>query len=229
MPNSTRDAIAILKKDHRALEQLFTQFERGKRPAERKRIADRVVRELSIHAAIEEQLVYPALRQRLDGQRQMVLVALEEHHLAKVSLAEIEGLDGTEERFEAKVQVLIDGVRRHVQEEERDLFPALKRTFSAQELQELADALEQAKRVAPTRPHPAAPDEPPANALTTPAAAAYDRSRDALGRGIDRVIDRGRGVVEEALRRSEQAARRARQRIGRGVERAGREIRPDTH
>jgi hemerythrin superfamily protein len=226
--NTQRDAIAVLKKDHRAMEQLFRRFERAKGSAERKRIADRIVHDLSVHAAIEEQLVYPALRQRLDGQQPQVLLALEEHHLAKVELAEIEKLDGSEERFDAKVRVLIENVRHHVKEEERDLLPAMKRAFQAQELQQLGASLEQARGVAPTRPHPTAPDEPPANALTTPAAAAYDRSRDAVGRGIERVLDRGRGVVEEALRRSEVAARRARQRIGRGLERAGREVRPDT-
>jgi hypothetical protein len=187
------------------------------------------VRELSIHAAIEEQLVYPALRERANGHAPQVLVALEEHHVAKVALAEIERLDGDDERFEPKVHVLIENVRRHVQEEERDLLPAMKRILSADELQSIGDALVRAKESAPTRPHPAAPDEPPANAIANAGAAAYDRSRDALGRGIARVLDRGRDVVEQALRRSEVAARNARQRLGRGLERAGREVRPDTH
>jgi hemerythrin superfamily protein len=223
------DAIGVLKKDHQAVEQLFRRFERARSGSDRKRVASRIVRELSIHAAIEEQLVYPALRERANGHAPQVLVALEEHHLAKVALAEIERLDGDDERFEPKVHVLIENVRRHVQDEERDLLPAMKRILSADELQSLGDALVRAKESAPTRPHPAAPDEPPANAIANAGAAAYDRSRDALGRGIARVLDRGRDVVEQALRRSEIAARNARQRLGRGLERAGREVRPDTH
>lgn len=223
------DAAGVLKNDHHAIEQLFRKFERARSAAERKRLAGRMVRELSIHAAIEEQLVYPALRRRLDGQVPQVLLALEEHHVAKVALAEIERLEGSDERFAPKVRVLIENVRRHVAEEERHLLPAMKRALSPEELRALADALVRAKGSAPTRPHPTAPDEPPANALANAGAAAYDRSRDALGRGIARVLDRGRGVVEQALRRGEAAARSARQRIGRGLEQAGREVRPDTH
>ena len=105
----------------------------------------------------------------------------------------------------------------------------MKRSLSPEELQSLGESLVRAKAAAPTRPHPAAPDEPPANALTNVGAAAYDRSRDAIGRGIARVIDRSRDVVEQALRRGEVAARDARHRLGRGLERAGREVRPDAH
>jgi hemerythrin superfamily protein len=223
------DAAGVLKNDHRAVEQLFRRFERARGASERKRLASRIVRELSIHAAVEEELVYPALRRRLDGQVPQVLLALEEHHLAKLALAEIERLDGADERFEAKVRVLIENVRRHVAEEERDLIPAMKRVLSQEELRSLADALVRARGSAPTRPHPTAPDEPPGNTIANAGAAAYDRSRDALGRGIARVLDRGRGVVEEALRRGEAAARSARQRIGRGLEQAGRDVRHGTH
>ncbi|HEX9308788.1 MAG TPA: hemerythrin domain-containing protein [Anaeromyxobacter sp.] len=227
--STSADFIGVLKKDHQAVEQLFRRFERTKSAPERKRLSDRIVRELSIHAAIEEQLVYPTLRRRLDGHASGVLLALEEHHLAKLALVEIERLGADDERFEAKVRVLIDNVRRHFQEEERDLLPAMKRALSPEEAQALGDALVRAKAAAPTRPHPGAPDEPPANALANVGAAAYDRSRDALGRGIARVLDRSRDVVEQALRRGELAARQARQRLGRGLERAGRDVRPDAH
>jgi hemerythrin superfamily protein len=227
--NNTHDPVVVIKKDHQAVERLFRRFERSRSGAERKRIADRMVRELSVHAAIEEQLVYPAIRRRMNGAEPQVLLSLEEHHFAKVALAEIERLDGSDERLEPKVHVLIENVRRHVQEEERELLPALKRALPPEELQSLADALLRARTTAPTRPHPAAPDEPPANALANAGAAAYDRSRDAIGRSIARVLDRGRDVMEEALRRGETAARNARQRLGRGLERAGREVRPSWH
>jgi hemerythrin superfamily protein len=223
------DAVAVLKKDHAEVERMFVRFEKTRSAAERQRLAERIVRELSIHAAIEEQLVYPRLRGRLDGSEGDVLLALEEHHFAKVALTEIEALPQESDRLEPKVRVLAENVRRHVQEEERELLPALKRLVSASVLLELGDALLAAKRLAPTRPHPTAPDEPPGNVLTTPAAAVYDRGRDALTRGLELVVERSRGVVDRALRRGEQAARTARQRIGRGLEVAGREVRPNTH
>jgi hemerythrin superfamily protein len=229
MPRTdTHDAVAVLKADHRAVEQLFRRFERTHAAAEKQRLADRITRELSIHAAIEEQHVYPALRRRGDGQEPKVLVALEEHHVTKLALSEIEALGPGDERFDAKVHVLIESVRRHVAEEERELLPALRRTLAPEELRALGDVLVQAKAAAPTRPHPTAPDQPPANVIGNVGAAVMDRGRDALGRGLERVLDRSRGMVEEALRRGEAAARQARQRIGRGLERAGREVRPDS-
>lgn len=227
--SSSTDAVEILRHDHRAVELLFRRFERARGGADKRRLVDRMTRELSIHAAIEEQHVYPLLRNRLDGESPKVLVALEEHHLAKLGLSEIERLDPSDERFDPKVHVLIESVRRHVREEERELLPALRRALSPDELRELGEALRRAKDAAPTRPHPGAPDQPPANLFANAGAAAVDRGRDALGRGLARVLDRSRGVVEEALRRGEVAARQARQRLGRGLERAGREVRPDTH
>jgi hemerythrin superfamily protein len=223
------DAVGFLKAEHRAIEQLFRRFERAQSAAERKRLADRMVRELSIHAAVEEQHVYPVLRQRLDGQEGRVLVALEEHHAAKLALSEIEGLGPGSERLEPKVLVLVEAVRRHVAEEERTLLRALQRVLPPEELRALGEALRRAREAAPTRPHPAAPDHPPGNLIANAGAAAMDRGRDAIGRGLARVLDRSRGVVEQALRRGEVAARQARQRLGRGLERAGREVRPDAH
>jgi hemerythrin superfamily protein len=245
--NSKNDAVTLLEKDHAAVEKLFRRFERTRAPAERKRLSERIVRELSIHAAIEEQLVYPQLRRRLDGREALVLVALEEHHLAKVALAEIEKVPAADERLAPKMHVLIESVRRHVREEERVLFAEMRRKLSADELGELGELLLRARDVAPTRPHPEAPDAPPANLLTNPGAAAYDRgrevvsrslersreavartvgeSRGSLERRLDRVVARGRRLVGLVLRVGEDAAHRARQRVGRGIERAGREVR----
>jgi hemerythrin superfamily protein len=220
------DALAVLRRDHQAVEQLFRRFERARGAPERRRLAARIVRELSVHTAIEEELLYPVLRARGDGAGDRVLVALEEHHLAKLALAEIDRLDAADERFAAKVGVLADSVRHHVQEEERELFPLARRTLSEDDLRRLGEELLRRRETAPTRPHPAAPDEPPGNALANVGAAALDRGRDVLGRGLARVLDRSRDVVEQALRRGELAAREARQRLGRGLERAGREVRP---
>ena len=228
--NAQGDALAVLHKDHQAIEELFHRFERSHAASEREKLAAKIVRELSIHTAIEEVLVYPAIRRRANGATaERVLKALEEHHLAKLELAEIERLDATDERFAVKVGVLAEGVRRHVQEEERDLFPAARRAISPEELRDLGDALLRAKERAPTRPHPLAPDQPPANALTVVGVAYYDRGREAIGRGIQRVIYRSRDVVEQALHRGEVAAREARKRLGRGIERGGREVRTDAH
>jgi hemerythrin-like domain-containing protein len=233
------NAIAVLKNDHRNVERLFERFERSRSAAERKRVADELVRELSVHATIEEQLVYPRLRQafaadggagrtgrgdRARGRRagrnrnrshlppgeRGVFVALEEHHFAKLALVEIEKLAATDGRFEGKVHVLAESVRHHVEEEERDLLPVLERALSSAELDDLGEVLQKAKKLAPTRPHPAAPDEPPGNLLASAAASAYDRSLLALGRGMGAA----RGLVGRALRFGADTAGRARRTVG---------------
>ncbi len=173
------DALAVLKKDHQTVEKLFARFE--KNPS--KAIADRFVRELSIHAAVEEQLFYPALRRAadqmdLDEADEKVLEALEEHHVAKWLLSEIEKIHEHDERFVPKCKVLIESVRRHVKEEEGSLFRIARRLFNRTQLGELGKLMQKAKKVAPTRPHPRAPDEPPANILAGGLAAILDRGRD---------------------------------------------------
>ncbi len=175
------DALALLKKDHQTVEKLFARFE--KKPSQE--IADRFVRELSVHAAIEEQLFYPAVRQaaraqELEEAEEEVLEALEEHHVAKWVLSEIEALDEDDERFEAKCKVLIESVRHHVKEEEGPLFRFARRLFKRDQLSELGKLLQKAKKIAPTHPHPRAPDEPPGNVLAGGLAAILDRGRDAV-------------------------------------------------
>jgi hemerythrin superfamily protein len=175
------DALALLKKDHQTVEKLFARFE--KKPS--KEIADRFVRELSAHAAIEEQIFYPAMRRAAEAAEMEeaddeVLEALEEHHVAKWVLSEIEGLDADDERFEAKCKVLIESVRHHVKEEEGTLFRFARRLFRRNQLDELGKLLQKAKKIAPTHPHPRAPDEPPGNVLAGGLAAIFDRGRDAV-------------------------------------------------
>lgn len=222
------DAVAVLERDHREIEELFQAFERSGSAARRKDLATRIARELSIHASIEEQLVYPRARRVVDGasKEAQVLLALEEHHVAKVALAEIDALPATSTRFDAKVRVLIANVRHHVEEEERELLPALARAYTREELLELGTALERARRIAPTRPHPGAPDEPPGAMFAGLAAGAYDRSRDGIAQLVEMALDVGRQLADAALRRGEDAVRGARLRFARRLEEVRAEVQP---
>lgn len=176
------DAITLLKNDHQTVEDLFAKFEKlGPRAMKGRRdVVERIVKELSIHAAIEETVLYPAIREAVKQKEVtgLVLESLEEHHIVKWTLSELDGMDPEAERFDAKVAVLIESVRHHVKEEEKELFPKLRQALGKARLEELGDALAQAKRVAPTRPHPNMPDEPPGNVLGAPGAALIDRARD---------------------------------------------------
>ena len=191
------DAISVLTADHRTVEALFKRFEKttDRAVSTRADLVARMLRELSIHAAIEEQLFYPRLRIAGEKLKDEVLEGLEEHHVVKELLAEIEKMTPQNERFEAKVTVLMENVRHHIEEEEKDMFPRARRALSGEELVAIGDGLEALKRMAPTRPHPHAPDEPPAN-LANLGVAGLDRARDtadgvveATGRAVRHVRD----------------------------------------
>lgn len=185
------NALSLLKQDHGNVEELFHRFETAQPDdvAERARVRDLVVEHLAVHASIEEDAFYPALRERLEpGAVATVLEGLEEHHIVKWTLRELEKMAPTDERFTPKMTVLIESVRHHVEEEERDLFPAVREAFTVEELDEMGEALERLKATAPTRPHPRVPDTPPLNVLVGLPAAIVDRAvtigREAVARAV---------------------------------------------
>ena len=176
------NAISLLTADHKEVEKHFKDFEKaGDRAyATKGKLVDAIVEALSVHAVIEELVFYPAARRAATESTGMVLEALEEHHLVKVVLAELDRMEPTDERFDPKVTVLIENVRHHVKEEEQDLFPKIRAALSDEHLDELGEQLEAAKKVAPTRPHPHAPDTPPGNLVAGLIAGSLDKARDVI-------------------------------------------------
>src|SRR5215211_8592360 len=106
------DAIALLRDDHRSVEKLFKQFEKAgdSAYATKRKVAEQIIEELSRHADIEEQLFYPVSRATVPGTEDIALESLEEHHVVKWVLSELDGMDPAAERFDAKVTVLIENV-----------------------------------------------------------------------------------------------------------------------
>ena len=188
----------MLKDDHRTVEALFKRFEKaGDRAFTLKRtIVNQIVEELSTHAAIEEELFYPATRATVPGVDDMVLESIEEHHIVKWVLSEVEHMDPHEEAFDAKVTVLIENVRHHVEEEEGDYFPKVRKELGRKALTELGDAMEAAKSTAPTRPHPRSPSTPPANIAANNAAGVLDRVEDSMSDIAAHGADALRGVID---------------------------------
>ena len=128
--DSPRDAIALLKQDHRTVEALFDEFEDADE-GEQSSIAQRVCQLLTIHAQIEEEMLYPAAKEAFeedDGDSELVYEAEVEHGSAKELIARIEAMSGEEEQFAATVKVLGEYIKHHVKEEEGQLFPKLKKT-----------------------------------------------------------------------------------------------------
>jgi len=128
--DAPRDAIALLKQDHRTVSQLFEEFEKADEE-EQSAIAQRVCQLLTVHAQIEEELLYPAAKEAFEGEEEaedLVNEALVEHGSAKELIAKIEGMSGGDENFKATVTVLGEYIKHHVKEEEGELFPQLKKT-----------------------------------------------------------------------------------------------------
>jgi len=161
----------------------------------------KIIRELAVHSAIEEMLFYPAVRTaalKADSRvgekaAETVLESLEEHHVVKWTLSELQKMTPEDERYDAKVKVLMESVRHHVEEEQDELFPKVRRLLGQKVLQELGARMEKAKKLAPTRPHPRAPDQPPGNMVAGTMAAVMDRAKD-LARDSLEKVSRRRGT-----------------------------------
>jgi hemerythrin superfamily protein len=184
-PDERRDMIDVLTEDHREVEEIFTQLESlpfGQE--ERRTLVDQMTMELVRHAVAEEQYLYPSARKMLPDGDEVADRELSEHAEVEKLLKELERLDVSDADFDKRLGELMTAVRQHVQEEEGMLFPRLVVAASRDELLDLGDKITRAKRIAPTRAHPSAPDRPPLNKLLAPGAGLVDRVRDALsGRG----------------------------------------------
>ncbi len=121
------NAIELLKADHEKVKDLFDQFEETENAAEKKRLVDEACHELKIHSAIEEEIFYPAVRREISDEA-LMNEADEEHHEAKVLIAELETMDGSESHFEAKFHVLSENIRHHIEEEETEMLPKAEET-----------------------------------------------------------------------------------------------------
>lgn len=149
------DAIVLLKEDHKTVEGLFKEFEKVKETgsaSRRRSLVDKVLEELTTHAYIEETIFYPAAREAVPETDEHILESVEEHHVVAWLLSELQHLDADDETFNAKVSVLIENVRHHVEEEEREWFPQVRAAMGRKRLVELGDAMLAAKNDAPADP-----------------------------------------------------------------------------
>jgi len=132
------DAVEMLRDDHRRVHELFQEFDATTDEHDKKQLAETALLELQIHAALEEELFYPAARAVCENDA-LLDRAEEEHHIAKIVIHELEDLRLNAARYVAKVTVLAESVRRHIQEEEALLFPVVRE--SGLDLQALGRAM----------------------------------------------------------------------------------------
>ena len=122
-----KDAINLLKADHRKVEDLFAKFKQAKDDSRKKQgIVDTILTELKVHMQIEEEIFYPASREFVDDE-DTVNEAIVEHQAAKDLMAEIQAMSASDEMYDAKVKVLQEQIEHHVEEEETEYFPEVKK------------------------------------------------------------------------------------------------------
>jgi len=175
-----QDLVDAIVADHREFEAVFDEIEASGDARMRRELVEHVIAELVRHSVAEEEYLYPTARKVLPDGDKIADHELEEHAEAEQVMKEIENTDATDPKFTERVDTLIADIRHHLKDEEEDLLPKLRKACSQQDLRDLGEKFERAKRMAPTRPHPSAPDKPPANKILGPGVGLIDKMRDAL-------------------------------------------------
>lgn len=132
------DPVKMLKQDHKEVKDLFTEFETADGRSKR-RIANEAMQEIEIHAAIEDEIFYPAMKKAIK-EAEVVAEAYEEHHVAKMLIEELKQLQSIDTQYEAKFTVLAENVRHHIKEEETEMLPKAEKLGQA-ELSRLGEAM----------------------------------------------------------------------------------------
>ena len=120
-------ATALLRADHKKVAELFTDFEAARSPAKKKKLVSQICIELAVHAQVEEEIFYPAVKKALKD-KELVPEATVEHATVKDLIAQVEGIEPDGEMFDAKIKVLSEYVKHHVKEEHGQMFPKAKAT-----------------------------------------------------------------------------------------------------
>jgi hemerythrin-like domain-containing protein len=148
------DAIVMLRDDHKEIRGEFKRFnDAGEDAKETKgKAVDKIIELLTVHTYLENEVMYPEVRKLLPDLEQDVLESYEEHHVADLLLLELDGMGPDDERFDAKVTVLIENVTHHMDEEEQDWFPKVRAGLGRKQLQDLGARMIELRKTAPTRP-----------------------------------------------------------------------------
>jgi hemerythrin superfamily protein len=142
------NALDLLIADHNRVRGLFTRFkaaEEAKDDVAMIELAGKIFDELTVHTTIEEQLFYPTVHDTTEEIGETVDEGLQEHHVAKVLMAELGEVEGGSPEWVAKMQVLIENVEHHAEEEETELFPPLRSRMAADRLDALGSRIEARK------------------------------------------------------------------------------------
>jgi hemerythrin-like domain-containing protein len=181
MTDTGRDVVDILTEDHQEALDLIGQIKSSPDPSGKRDLTDTLIAEIVRHSVAEEMFLYPAARDVLANGDQLVQEELEEHAEAEQLLKDWEGVDGDDPKFMALYEQIKNGLLHHIDEEEEPkLFPEMQQALSLEQQRELGEKITMAKKLAPTRPHPSAPDEPPMDIVVGVPTGIIDRIRDKM-------------------------------------------------
>jgi hemerythrin superfamily protein len=175
-----RDVVDVLTTDHREVTELIGQIRATSDAEQRRDLTDIAISELVRHSVAEEMYVYPAMKKFLADGEKAVQRDIEEHKQLERIMKELEDADSAGPGFVVLIGELESVLRDHVQDEETEQFPELRAKVPHEELVEIAGKVETAKKLAPTRPHPAAPNNELFHKLVGPGVGMVDRPRDKL-------------------------------------------------
>ncbi|MEV7360344.1 hemerythrin domain-containing protein [Kitasatospora sp. NPDC091276] len=156
----SNDAIVLLREDHKEVRRLFRQYRElaagdgdgdGGGDA-RHETVERIVEALTVHTYLEDELVYPRIRQEVPGLAEDMDRARQEHHVADLLCEELSRMSPGDEGYDAKTAVLIDAVDRHIDQEEGSWFPMVRAALGRRELQEIGERMQAMRETAPRRP-----------------------------------------------------------------------------
>ena len=179
-PTTGTDVVDELTTDHREATALLDQLLTAGSPETRRDMADTVITELVRHSVAEEMYVYPSMREHLPDGDLAVALDIEEHKELERTMKELEGCDADDPRFIQLVSELREKLHHHATDEENEQFPQLRARLPQHELLKMREQVETAKKIAPTRPHPNAPNSELFHKMVGPGVGLMERVRNKL-------------------------------------------------
>lgn len=174
------DVVDILTTDHQEMMELIGQIERTTEAGQRRDLADTLIAEVMRHAVAEEMFVYPAIEKHVPNGTEEVEHDKQEHDEIVQVMKQLEDADASDPAFMERVQQLKGQLEHHANDEESQQFPKLRSHLSGDELTDMGGKVQNAKKLAPTRPHPSAPHSELFHKSLGPGVGMVDRLRDKL-------------------------------------------------
>jgi hemerythrin superfamily protein len=176
----TLDVVDELTNDHREVTALLDSIRTTTDPEQKRDLADSAITEIVRHSVAEEMYVYPAMRKHVPNGEEVVEHDTQEHKELERTMKDLEGVEAGDARFDELVGKLRDQLHHHALDEEREQFPRMRERIPREELVEMREKVDAAKKIAPTRPHPSAPNAQLFHKLVGPGVGLVDRARDKL-------------------------------------------------